>query len=145
MNVIDSIIQREGGFVDNPADKGGPTKYGVTQTTLADWRKRPVSVQDVQALTETEARAIYQQNYITAPGFDKITDAKLFELVVDCAVNHGVERARSWYSELPRDATAFNKLLARRIKFYGQIISKNPSQSVFAAGWLNRAAGFLES
>lgn len=142
---ITAILKREGGYVDCADDKGGPTNFGVTQTTLADWRGHPVSKEDVRALTETEARAIYRKNYITNPGFDKITDERLFNLVVDCAVNHGVERARNWYSELPRDESAYVKLLARRIRFYGQIISKNPSQSVFASGWLSRVSEFVEA
>lgn len=141
---IDAIMVREGGFVDHPADKGGATNFGITATTLADWRGRPVSTEDVRALTQTEARAIYRKNYIELPGFDKITDERLFNLVIDCAVNHGVERARNWYSELPRDSTAYVKLLSRRIRFYGQIISKTPSQSVFASGWLNRVSEFVE-
>lgn len=143
---IDAILAREGGYVDHPDDKGGPTNHGITQVTLADWRKKPVSVEDVKALTETEARAIYKQNYIVGPGFDHIQDQRLFDLVVDCAVNHGVSRAEAWYASISGlDVTkAFNKILASRIKFYGQIISKNPNQSVFAAGWLNRVAGFLE-
>lgn len=142
--VITAILTREGGYVDHPADKGGPTNRGITMQTLADWRGRPVTQEDVKALTESEARAIYRKNYIENPGFDKIADPRLFNLVIDCAVNHGVERARNWYSELPRDATAYGKLLARRIRFYGQIITKNPSQAVFANGWLNRVSEFVE-
>lgn len=141
---IDAILVREGGFVDRTDDKGGATNFGITQTTLRDWRGHAVSKEDVRALTQTEARAIYRKNYIELPGFDKITDERLFNLVIDCAVNHGVERARNWYSELPRDQTAYVKLLSRRIRFYGQIISKNQSQSVFAAGWLNRVSEFIE-
>jgi lysozyme family protein len=28
--LIDALIDREGGFVDHPADKGGPTCFGIT-------------------------------------------------------------------------------------------------------------------
>ena len=30
-SLIDALIDREGGFVDNPADKGGPTCFGITE------------------------------------------------------------------------------------------------------------------
>ena len=30
-DLIDDLIAREGGFVDHPADKGGPTRWGITQ------------------------------------------------------------------------------------------------------------------
>ncbi|HEX5258441.1 MAG TPA: glycosyl hydrolase 108 family protein, partial [Sphingomicrobium sp.] len=29
--LIDGLIDREGGYADNPADKGGPTCFGITQ------------------------------------------------------------------------------------------------------------------
>ena len=32
--ILNDIIEREGGFVNHPADKGGPTKYGITTPTL---------------------------------------------------------------------------------------------------------------
>jgi len=40
-NVIYDLIEREGGFSNHPADKGGPTKYGITQQTLSEWRGVP--------------------------------------------------------------------------------------------------------
>ena len=29
--LIDELIEREGGFVSHPADRGGPTRYGITE------------------------------------------------------------------------------------------------------------------
>ena len=29
--LIDALIEREGGFVANPVDRGGPTRYGITE------------------------------------------------------------------------------------------------------------------
>ena len=55
--MIDRLLEREGGFVNHPADRGGATNWGVTQGTLAAWRGYPVSVADVHALTRDEARA----------------------------------------------------------------------------------------
>ena len=65
--ILDEIIRREGGYVNHPADRGGPTNFGITAQTLGSWRKlgRPATAAEVQALTETEARAIYRQQYIT--------------------------------------------------------------------------------
>ena len=33
--IIDALIEREGGYVHNPADRGGPTKYGITLSGAA--------------------------------------------------------------------------------------------------------------
>lgn len=34
--MIDAIIRREGGYVNHPADRGGPTRYGITMATLSE-------------------------------------------------------------------------------------------------------------
>ena len=161
--IIDGILKREGGFVDHPADKGGATNYGITQATLAEWRGRPVSTDDVKQLTEHEAREIYREQYIVRPGFLGIQNDAVRALAVDCAVNHGVKRAVQLLQEAAHvftdgifgpntreavnrmtAAVLYRRLCAARVRLYGQIISKNPSQSVFAAGWANRCAEFIE-
>ena len=48
------IVRREDGFVNDPDDPGGATKYGVTIHTLCALRGR-ATVDDVKALTEAEA------------------------------------------------------------------------------------------
>jgi lysozyme family protein len=162
-DIIDGILQREGGYVDHAADKGGATKYGVTQATLAEWLGRPVTTDDVKRLTEQEAREIYREEYITRPGFLGIESEAVRTLAVDCAVNHGVKRAVQLLQEAAhvftdgvfgpntRDAVnrmtaavLYRRLCAARVRLYGQIITKNPSQSAFAAGWANRVADFIE-
>ena len=39
--IIEHIIQVEGhAYTNNPADRGGPTKYGITQRTFPEWPLR---------------------------------------------------------------------------------------------------------
>lgn len=160
--LIDRILDREGGYVNHSADKGGPTNYGITQATLSRHRGRQVTAQEVRALTKDEARNIYVVDYVEPFAF--IDDARLLDLVVDCGVNHGVKNAAKFLQYAagveqdgvigPRtkgavQRTSWRKLYARvlsiRFKFYGSIITKNPKQSVFALGWMTRAAAFLEA
>lgn len=100
MDIIDNIIEREGGYVDDPDDGGGPTNMGITLETLAAWREKQrrgvgakVTAWDVKRLDRAEAYAIYYHEYVTGPGFDQIKNITLRELVVDFGVHSGQPRA----------------------------------------------------
>jgi lysozyme family protein len=161
---IADILRREGGFVDHPADRGGPTNRGVTRAALARYRGHAVTVDDVRNLTEAEARNIYRNDYFTSPQLHRIHDPYVACLAFDCSVNHGPHRVIRWLQQIVGviddgilgDTTEvavngyepvrlYNRLLAKRIVFYGEIISRDHSQAVFALGWLRRAAEFLET
>ena len=163
--ILDEIIRREGGYVNHPADRGGPTNFGITAQTLGSWRQlgRPATAAEVQALTETEARAIYRQQYITGPGFETITDAALLHLLVDAGVHSGPKRAVQWLQSAlgvtadgvigPKTRAAlaaadqgvlYGKVLGQRLRHLGRLITNDPKQSAFAAGWMNRMAEFVE-
>lgn len=88
-DAIDALIEREGGFTNDPADRGGPTKYGITQATLARWRGHPVTVEDVQTLEVSEARAIYEAEYLTGPRIHEIPHPVLRDFVLDIGVMSG--------------------------------------------------------
>lgn len=160
---IDAIIDREGGYVDHNDDRGGPTKFGVTLRTLDNWRDGPVTAEDVQRLTRGEAAEIYRQRYLIEPGLHLIADVAVRALAVDMSVNHGPHNAVKMLQQAahvladgrfgPKTQTAVNRmtpaalyrrLLAERGRFYGRIISNDHSQAVFAAGWMNRLAEFIE-
>lgn len=162
-DIIAGVIQREGGFVNDPADSGGPTKYGITQGALADWRGHAVTIGDVQALTTDEAAQIYADRYIKRPGFDRIQDDALRAEVIDAGVNHWITKPTMWLQAIagvkqdgvfgPVSATAINamtprtvvaKFTAARARFYGRLITNDPTQAKFDAGWMDRLAGFIE-
>ena len=160
--IINDIIQREGGYCDKSADRGGPTKYGITLSTLTRWRKCTVTIDDVQMLTEAEATHIYLNEYVILPGFDKLKDLNLQELVVDAGVNHGVHEATVLLQRAvsviedgilgPQTLNLVNSLpepfvwlrfMGYRLRFYAAIISHDGSQLEFAEGWLNRCINIL--
>jgi lysozyme family protein len=164
--IIAEIIEREGGFVSDPVDRGGPTKFGITQRTLAEWRGRPVSADEVRAILPAEAAQIYRERYLRGPGFHKVENDHVRALLVDCAVLHGPRKAvilaqravgfplREQDGVLgPKTLAALEEINARaahagicaqRAREFGRIISSDPAQARFAAGWLNRLAVFIE-
>lgn len=87
------IVGREGGFVNDPDDPGGATKYGVTIHTMrrlgldltGDGR---IGVADVRALTQAQAEEIFVDHYYRRPGIDRLP-AMLRASVFDMYVNAG--------------------------------------------------------
>lgn len=77
---INAVLALEGGLVDHPADRGGLTKYGISQRANPDL--------DIAAITEAEARARYRKQY-WHPLFDRITDQAKANKVFDLCVNLG--------------------------------------------------------
>lgn len=168
--MIDDILRREGGYVDHPADRGGPTKFGITLKTLSAFRGETVSASDVQALDEDTAREIYEQNYFYGPKIDQLPEL-IQPFIFDCAVNHGAVRAIKFVQKVCNQegylpvlnedgkmgaktkATAqtaasemgdafLRALLDERRRFYRAIVEHDPSQQVFLAGWMNRVKEF---
>ncbi|MDW9547738.1 secretion activator protein [Sinorhizobium meliloti] len=83
----------EGGYSNRKSDRGGPTKYGVTHTTLAAHRGVPsVTADQVMALTKLEAEDIYRRSYWSQSGGD-ILPPGLDYAVFDFGVNSGPARA----------------------------------------------------
>jgi len=161
-DIINAIIEREGGFVDDPEDRGGATKYGITQDTLSRWLGRAATRDEVKSLTKTNAYDIYLHFYLLEPNFHEIRNMHLRELLVDCGVNHGTSRAARWFQEavgVERDGVigpktmgayillnenlVFYRVCAIRIKFYAGIVAHTPVQVKFLRGWINRATEFL--
>jgi lysozyme family protein len=92
----------EGGYVSNPADPGGETKFGIC--------KRSYPNLDIEHLTRDGARAIYARDYWTPILGDELPDVVAL-VSFDCAVNQGVSSAVKVLQEalvnqgyLPEDA-----------------------------------------
>lgn len=139
--IIDAILRREGGYVDDPADRGRCTNRGITLRTLQDWRGRPVTCDDVRALSEQEARDIYTARYLKP--FVGVS-AEVKPQVVDIAVNSGVLRARTLLALAQQSDKSPNTALAiERLRFYARTVKADPTQSRFLLGWINRAVEWL--
>jgi len=153
---IDRILKREGGNVDDPDDLGGETHFGITMPFASQWRiPWPPTLDD--------ARAGYRR-MLAGTKIDQIPDYATFDLVADCAVNHGDSRAAKWFQIAlgvaadgiigPNTLLAaqnriavwhrvFATVLTERLHFYAAICVNDPTQLKFLVGWINRATEFL--
>lgn len=87
------VFGHEGGYVNAATDKGGPTRWGITHTTLAAHRGvRSVTAAQVKALALTEAEAIYRKSYWGQSGGD-VLPVGLDYAAFDFGVNSGPGRA----------------------------------------------------
>jgi lysozyme family protein len=88
------LIDREGGFVDNMVDRGGPTNMGVTMRALSAYLGRQATIHDIINLTVGKAVKVYLNDYWIAPGFDRLTlPPILIEMIFDAGVHHGPHTA----------------------------------------------------
>lgn len=97
-DITEEIIRREGGYVNDPNDPGGATKYGVTLGTLqrlgldinSDGR---IDGRDVRALTRAQAAEIFKKHYFEAPKINLLPEA-LQPSVYDMYVNAGSQAVK---------------------------------------------------
>lgn len=144
-----ALVDNEGGYVNDPEDPGGETKFGIS--------KRSYPNLDIKNLTIERAQDIYYQDYWLPCHCDSLPYAVAFE-VLDAAVNHGQPKAIMLLQQALNVAddgkigpitmaamTAMdaNDLLFRfeafRLKFY----TKLKKWDDFGRGWANRVADNL--
>lgn len=94
-------LKVEGGFVDHPNDRGGPTNKGVTMKTLEKWIKlkfnRPATIEDLKAITHEVAEQLYADLYWSDRALPCQKIAEWWEPLAhecfDSAVLHGPDQA----------------------------------------------------
>lgn len=154
------LIGIEGGYVNDPLDKGGETKYGIS--------KRAFPHVDIKNLTLSHAKAIYKVNYWNRLSLDNIDDPSIKTELFDTAVNMGtgiasrmLQRALNLmnrngrnFKDLVVDGAIGKKTVAayqvadkkvllkvlNGLQFmrYTQIVERDPTQERFFNGWMLR-------
>ncbi|MDB5994587.1 MAG: hypothetical protein JWP42_1723 [Pseudomonas sp.] len=147
---MDALLAHEGGFVDNRADPGGQTKYGIS--------KRSYPGEDIPNLTVARARAIYLRDFWGPAGCDALPDALKFQ-VFDMAVNSGVTAAIRVLQRAtgetvdgvlgPKTLQAIQSMPVSRLvaRFNGArlaMMAELPNWPAFGRGWARRIAANLQ-
>lgn len=160
---IDLMIRLEGGYANVKGDPGGPTKYGITQATLTEFRSTghpdfATWPTDVKDLTPAQAAFIYDAVDWDAIHGDELP-ATLAPLVLNCAVNMGEPQAvrllqgclnltpdgvlgsftlaaiHSWQSPYMPEQTLAEEYAAHVGVKYASLYAK---EGQFELGWLRR-------
>lgn len=141
------LMGHEGGFVDDPNDPGGRTKYGISQRSYPDL--------DIKNLTLREARRIYYEDYWQAVRADNLPGWLRFD-VFDGAVNSGPKQSIKWLQfavgaaqdgiignetlSKARDAKKPRAVLMRMAAARLMFMSKTKNVKHHGAGWMVRMA-----
>ena len=169
--IIEEVLEAEGGFVNDPDDKGGATNFGVTQQSYSNFLGSPASVDDVRNMTREEAKECYKKDFWIPAKVDLMPD-NLKHLYFDMVVNMGRRNAgkilqqavntkknsavldvdgiigSGSLSQIP-DLT-LNDVLVERAMFFanncfdGSRFAKRTRQNKFLRGWIfHRVFHFL--
>jgi lysozyme family protein len=152
-DAFERVIGHEGGYVNDPLDPGGETRYGIS--------RRAYPGEDIARMTLDRAKAIYRRDYWGAAGCDAVPDMLKYPLF-DAAVNQGVGRAVRMLQHAvhesedgvlgPRTLQAIGSVDSARIAFrfmaarlvaYAE--TPEPQWQRFGRGWIRRMAGVMEA
>lgn len=150
---VQKTLVHEGGFVDDPVDPGGATKYGITQADMPG-----VSIKDI---TPEQATAYYSERY-WKPLYSQITSQDIADKIFDMGVLFGVGEAilllqhvlKTGFPEIEPDGifgpstlgaveqaddtSLLNAYKSALVAHALQIVVKKPEEKKFVAGWGTR-------
>lgn len=139
---LTQLLRDEGGYTNNPNDKGGPTNYGIT---IADYRKyinANGTAEDVKNMTVAQAKGIYKTRYWDSIDGDNLPSGVDY-CVFDYGVNSGPSRAikvKNQFKDTTNSVDLINKICDERLQFMHNIRGGKDWQ-VFGKGWQRRVDG----
>ena len=164
-DIFNTILGKEGGYVDHPNDKGGPTNWGITQATA----RAHGYTGDMRNLTREQALAILESDYWYGPRFDQVAEVSPSIAAELCDTGVPVKWFQRWlsvfntqgilYPDLiadgvigPRTISALKSYLARRGdegeivllralncsqgQRYLELAEQRPANESFVYGWM---------
>ena len=148
--IIKKVLEHEGGYVNDPKDLGGETKYGITKRFYPDV--------DIKNLTIEQATEIYKKDYWDKNKVESLPQ-NLLHIYFDMCVNMGKRTAvkvlQRAANNKGRDievdgglgpmtigalkGVELDRVRAFRVKYYVDLITARPEQEKFYLGWFRRA------
>ena len=149
--IIEVVLEHEGGYVNDPLDAGGETNFGIAKKFYPNV--------DIKNLTKEQVKKIYHQDYWRPAKCDEVP-SRLKHIYFDMCVNFGRSGAVKVLQKAsnnknkekievdggmgPATLNAIQNLEIERIRAYrvlrfANIIIKKPEQERFWFGWFNRA------
>jgi len=154
LTAFEKLLKHEGGFSNHKDDRGGATRYGVTEAVAREAGYRG----DMRELPLDLAQRIYKDRYWDVVQAESLPPDVRY-IVFDGAVNSGVVQSAKWLqracgvkddgvigpitiraaSSLHSDGLK-RRILAQRLRFMASL----PNWPAFSRGWSNRIADLLE-
>lgn len=151
------ILRWEGGFVDDPLDRGGATNKGITIGTFRNFYGKDATVEQLKNITDEQWLHIFKSGYWDKWKADDIENQSIANIVVDWAWGSGAATSIKQVQKIlgvsvdgivgDDTLTAINiagqrslfvKIHNKRIEFVENIVKRDPSQARFLKGWKNR-------
>ena len=136
---LDYVLIVEGGYVDDPADPGGATNYGITQGVYDGWRDNVERAQrPVRDIEMGEVRQIYYNLY-WVPGRCAILQWPLSLLHFDACVNLGrpeskIPFSRSW-EVMQRALQVKDDGVVGPVTMNAALVMRNSATMVYRYAW----------
>lgn len=151
------ILRWEGGFVDDPLDRGGATNKGITIGTFRNFYGKDATVEQLKNITDEQWLRIFKSGYWDKWKADDIENQSIADIVVDWAWASGTATSIKQVQKIlgvavdgivgndtltaintADQSSLFDKIRNRRIEFVENIVKRDPSQARFLKGWKNR-------
>lgn len=147
------VFAEEGGYTNDPNDRGGPTNFGITLADLREWRNDPnLTADDVKNMTRAEAQEIYRSRYWNPMQCGDVPngiDLELFDFGVNAGIRTSVRTLQAVVGVTADGSigpitlaatkagdphTIIQNFSTRRLDYYRSL----PGWVHFGAGWTNR-------
>ncbi len=163
---LETTMRFEGGWSNHPSDRGGKTKYGVTQRTLHAYNQRAGTWWTIEGLTPEQAADVYWILYWLEMRIDKLprpvqgfmfdwsvhagffairSMQRHFKLKPDGVVGSRTRAAVEAQTKFGDTSASLVRALAiRRMKHLCRLVRRDREQGDFIVGWFDRVSHWLK-